>query len=75
MEGGFNNVLCQKVLDMVTESCKQGWYRWVKQFFRLRQFDVEWDVKVRRHGSANVCNGREGLAGNEGGPGKWVYDR
>ena len=28
--------------------------RWLREFFRPRQFDVEWDGKVRGHGSANV---------------------
>ena len=55
MSNSFNNVLGQEVLDAVVGSSKRGWCRWLKQFFRQRQFEVEWDGKVREKGSAN-CN-------------------
>ena len=54
VKGGFNNVLGKEVLDAVARSDKKGWFRWLKQFFRLRQFDVEWDGKVPGRRSANV---------------------
>ena len=54
VRGGFNNVLGQEVLDAVSRSCKRGWCRWLIDFFRPREFDVEWDGKIRGHGSANV---------------------
>lgn len=50
VKGGFSNVLGQQVLDL----CKKGRCRWLKWFFRPRQFKVEWDEKVRGSGSANV---------------------
>ena len=50
VKGGFNNVLGQEVLDTVAESCKKGWCKWLKAFFRPQQFGVEWDGKVRGKG-------------------------
>ena len=43
VKGGFN-VLGQEMLDVVAGSVAE----------RIWQFDVEWDGKVRGHGSANV---------------------
>ena len=54
VKGGVNNVLGQEVLDSVAGSSKRGWGWWLKQFFKPRQFEVEWDGKVRGKGSANV---------------------
>ena len=54
VKGGFNNVLGQEVLDVVARSKKRGWGRWLRDFFRPWQFEVEWDGKVRGQGSANV---------------------
>ena len=54
IKGGFNNVLRQEVLDAVGGSSKKGWCRWLRDFFRPRHFEVEWDGKVRGCGSANV---------------------
>ena len=41
VKGGFNNVLGQEVLDAVARSEKRGWGRWLRDFFRPRQFEVE----------------------------------
>ena len=54
IKGGFNNVLGQEVLDAVARSEKRGWGRWLRDLFRPRQFEVEWDSKVQGQGSANV---------------------
>ena len=54
VKGGFNNVLGQEVLDAVARSEKRGWGRWLRNFFRLWQFEFEWDGKVWGQGSANV---------------------
>ena len=54
VKGGFNNVLVQEVLDVVGGSRKKGWCRWLRDFFRPRQFEVEWDGTVWGRGSANV---------------------
>ena len=35
-------------------SRKKGWCQWLRDFFRPRQFEVEWDGKARGRGSANV---------------------
>ena len=33
VRGGFNNVLGQEVLDVVSKSCKRGWCQWLIDFF------------------------------------------
>ena len=42
------------MLEAVEECGKRGWCRWLRDFFRPRQFEVEWDGKVRGRGSDNV---------------------
>ena len=44
---GFNNVIGQEVLNAVASSDKKGWCKWLVEFFRPRNFEVEWDGKVR----------------------------
>ena len=41
VKGGVNNVIGQEVLNPVAGSSKRGWCRWLKDFFRPRQFEVE----------------------------------
>ena len=54
VKGGFNNVIGQEVLDAVAGSCKKEWCKWLVHFFRPRNFEVEWDGKIRRRGSCDV---------------------
>ena len=51
---GFNNIISQEVVRSVAGSSKRGWYRWLKDFFRPRQFEVEWDSKVQGRSLANM---------------------
>ena len=51
VKGGFNNIIGQEMLNCVAKSDKRGWCRWLVDFFRLQNFDVEWDGKVRGRGS------------------------
>ena len=54
VKGWFNNVIGQEVLNSVAKSDKKGWCKWLVDFFRSRDFDVERDGKVRGRGSANM---------------------
>ena len=51
---GFNNALDQEVICSVAGTCKKGWCRWLAHLFRRRQFEVEWDGRIRVRGSCNV---------------------
>jgi len=55
VKGGFQNVREEDVireLEMSDEGKK--WIPWVKEFFRPREFELEWDGKVQGKGKTNI---------------------
>jgi len=52
---GFQNV---REEDMIRELEKseegKRWIPWVKDFFRAKEFELEWDGKVRGKGKMNI---------------------
>lgn len=55
VKGGFQNVREEEVIRELLKS-EEGrrWIPWVKKFFRMRKFEVEWDGKVRGTGKTNL---------------------
>jgi len=47
VKGGFQNVRGEDVIRELEKS-EEGkkWMSWVKEFFRAREFELEWDWKV-----------------------------
>ena len=56
VKGGFQNVREQEVLKRIDKSghCKR-WKGWVKNFFREREFSIEWDGAIKGRGKTNVA--------------------
>jgi len=55
MKGGFQNVREEDVIRELEKS-EEGkkWIPWVKDFFRAREFELEWDGKTRGKGKMNI---------------------
>jgi len=55
VKGGFQNVREEDVIRELEKS-EEGkkWIPWVKEFFRAREFELEWDGKVRGKGKTNI---------------------
>jgi len=55
VKGGFQNIREEDVIRELEKS-EEGkkWIPWVKDFFRTREFDLEWDRKVRGKGKTNI---------------------
>jgi len=55
VKGGFQNVREEDVIKEL-ENSKEGkkWILWIKEFFRAREFELEWDGKVRGKGRTNI---------------------
>jgi len=55
VKGRFQNVREEDVVRELEKS-EEGrkWIPWVKEFFRAREFELEWDGKVRGKGKANI---------------------
>ena len=55
VEGGFQNVRMRVVLERMGRSeIGKKWMSWIKDFFRERRFQMEWDGKKRGMGKTNV---------------------
>jgi len=55
MKGGFQNVREENVVRELEKSEKgRKWISWCQEFFRAREFEMEWDRKVRGRGRTNV---------------------
>jgi len=55
VKGGFQNVREEDVIRELEKS-EEGkkWIPWVKEFFRAREFDLEWDGKIQGKGKTNI---------------------
>jgi len=55
VKGGFQNVREEDVIRELEKS-EEGkkWIPWVKEFFQAREFDLEWDGKIRGKGKTNI---------------------
>jgi len=55
VKGAFQNVREEDVIREFEKS-EEGkkWILWVKEFFRTREFDLEWDGKIRGKGKTNI---------------------
>jgi len=55
VKGAFQNVREEDVLRELEQS-EEGkkWILWVKEFFRAREFELEWDGKVQGKGKTNI---------------------
>jgi len=55
VNGGFQNVREEDVIRELEKS-EEGkkWIPWIKEFFRAREFDLEWDGKIRGKGKTNI---------------------
>jgi len=55
VKGGFKNVGEEDVVRELEKS-EEGkkWIPWVTQFFLAREFEIEWDGKVRGKGKKNA---------------------
>ena len=60
MKGGFQNVREEDVIKQLEKS-EEGrkWILYVQDFFKARQFEVEWDGIVRGKGRTNVGTPQE----------------
>ena len=55
MKGGFQNIREEDVIRELEKS-EEGkkWIPWIKDFFQAREFELEWDKKVRGKGKTNI---------------------
>jgi len=55
VKGGFQNVREEDVIRELEKS-EEGrkWIPWCKEFFRAREFEIEWDRRVRGRGRTNI---------------------
>jgi len=55
VKGGFQNTREEDVVKLLEKS-EEGrrWIPYVKNFFRTREFDLEWDCKKRGEGRTNI---------------------
>jgi len=55
MKGGFQNVRQEDVVRELEKS-EEGkkWITWIKEFFWAREFELDWDGKVRGKGKTNI---------------------
>jgi len=55
VKGGFHNVREEDVIKELEKS-EEGrkWIPWYREFFRAREFEMEWDRRVRERGRMNV---------------------
>jgi len=55
VKGGFQNVREEDVIRELEKSEeRRKWIPWCREFFRAREFEMEWDGRVRRRGRTNV---------------------
>jgi len=55
VKGGFQNVREEDMIRELEKSQEgKKWIPWVKEFFRVRKFELEWDGKVQGKGKTNI---------------------